>query len=141
MTDSAKKAVVLLSGGLDSATVLAIARSEDFACHALSFRYGQRHTVELERAQKLARALGAVEHKIADIDLRSFGGSARWTGAVLSRAARARLMPCTGLASSRRAATRPRFCRQLSTLERPTAQPRYCCPCVMRAAPALARLR
>lgn len=71
-----KPAVVLLSGGLDSATVLAIARSEGYACHALSFRYGQRHTVELKAAQRVAGALGAVEHRIADIDLRVFGGSA-----------------------------------------------------------------
>jgi 7-cyano-7-deazaguanine synthase len=70
-----RKAVVLLSGGLDSATVLAIARAE-FDCYALSFRYGQRHGVELEAADQLARALGAVEHKTAEIDLRLFGGSA-----------------------------------------------------------------
>jgi len=71
-----KRAVVLLSGGLDSATVLAWMRREGFACHALSFAYGQRHEIELARAAELARALGAVEHKIAEIDLRAFGGSA-----------------------------------------------------------------
>ena len=71
-----KPAVVLLSGGLDSATVLAWMRREGYACHALSFRYGQRHLIELERAAELARALGAVEHKVAEIDLRAFGGSA-----------------------------------------------------------------
>jgi 7-cyano-7-deazaguanine synthase len=71
-----KRAVVLLSGGLDSATVLAWMRREGYACHALSFRYGQRHLVELDRAAELARALGAVEHKVAEIDLRAFGGSA-----------------------------------------------------------------
>jgi 7-cyano-7-deazaguanine synthase len=70
------KAVVLLSGGLDSATALAVARSEGFAPHALSFRYGQRHSVELDAAERVARALGAVQHVIADIDLRVFGGSA-----------------------------------------------------------------
>lgn len=70
------KAVVLLSGGLDSATVLAIARSEGFHCYALSFDYGQRHAVELEAARRLAVALGAAEHRIARIDLRIFGGSA-----------------------------------------------------------------
>src|SRR5262245_3714165 len=69
-------AVVLLSGGLDSATVLAIARSEGFACHALSFRYGQRHAVELAAAERVARQLGAASHRIAEIDLRQFGGSA-----------------------------------------------------------------
>jgi 7-cyano-7-deazaguanine synthase len=67
---------VLLSGGLDSATVLAIARARGFACHALSFRYGQRHRAELAAARRVARALGAVEHKIVRIDLRAFGGSA-----------------------------------------------------------------
>jgi len=69
-------AVVLLSGGLDSATTLAIARAEGFACHALSFRYGQRHAVELASAAAVARHLGAVEHRIVTIDLRAFGGSA-----------------------------------------------------------------
>lgn len=71
-----KKAVLLLSGGLDSATVLAHARAQGFDVYALSFRYGQRHAVELEAAAKVAKALGAKEHKIADIDLRLFGGSA-----------------------------------------------------------------
>jgi 7-cyano-7-deazaguanine synthase len=70
------RAVVLLSGGLDSATVLAIARAEGHALHALSFRYGQRHTVELEAAARVAGALGAAEHRVADVDLRWVGGSA-----------------------------------------------------------------
>ena len=73
---STKKAVVLLSGGLDSATVLAIARAEGFDCYALSFRYGQRHAYELQAAECVAQALGALEHRTADIDLRVFGGSA-----------------------------------------------------------------
>lgn len=71
-----KKAVLLLSGGLDSATVLAIAKAQGFDVHALSFAYGQRHAIELERAQTIAEAGGAVEHKVATIDLRLFGGSA-----------------------------------------------------------------
>jgi 7-cyano-7-deazaguanine synthase len=71
-----KPAVVLLSGGLDSATALAIARSDGFAAYALSFRYGQRHQIELESATRIANALGVVEHAIVDIDLRRFGGSA-----------------------------------------------------------------
>jgi 7-cyano-7-deazaguanine synthase len=71
-----KRAVVLLSGGLDSAAVLAWMRREGFACHALSFRYGQRHGAELSRAAEMARTLGVVEHKVAEIDLRAFGGSA-----------------------------------------------------------------
>ncbi|MFZ5623951.1 MAG: 7-cyano-7-deazaguanine synthase, partial [Gemmatimonadota bacterium] len=63
-------AVVLLSGGMDSATTLAIARAEGFAAYALSFRYGQRHAVELEAASRVARALGVTDHVIIDIDLR-----------------------------------------------------------------------
>ncbi len=72
----AAPAVVLLSGGLDSATTLAIARAQGFACRALSFRYGQRHAYELTCAEAVALHLGAVEHRIIDIDLRAFGGSA-----------------------------------------------------------------
>jgi len=71
-----KEAVVLLSGGLDSATTLAIAKSQGFACHALSFAYGQRHSRELESAKKVAASLGAVEHLILTLDLRPIGGSA-----------------------------------------------------------------
>jgi 7-cyano-7-deazaguanine synthase len=70
------KAVVLLSGGLDSSTVLAIARSKGFEPCALSFRYGQRHVVELERAREVAQAMGVARHVVAEIDLRVFGGSA-----------------------------------------------------------------
>jgi len=69
-------AVVLLSGGLDSATVGAIARRDGFAVHALSLRYGQRHAVELDAAAKVAAAAGAMQHKVVEIDLRAFGGSA-----------------------------------------------------------------
>jgi len=71
-----KKAVVLLSGGIDSATTLALARQEGFAAHALSFDYGQRHRCELEAARRVARELGAEKHMVAVIDLRIFGGSA-----------------------------------------------------------------
>jgi 7-cyano-7-deazaguanine synthase len=71
-----KRAVCLLSGGLDSATALAFARRDGFACYALSFDYGQRHRIELEAAARVARSLGAVEHKTVVIDLRLFGGSA-----------------------------------------------------------------
>lgn len=71
-----KRAVVLLSGGLDSATVLAGAVAEGYEVHALSFRYGQRHSVELDRAQAIAKALGAARHVILDLDLSQFGGSA-----------------------------------------------------------------
>lgn len=70
-----RPAIVLLSGGMDSATCLAIARAEGFACHALSFRYGQRHAVELEAAARVATMLGAASHRVVDIDLRAFGGS------------------------------------------------------------------
>ncbi|MDD3886629.1 MAG: 7-cyano-7-deazaguanine synthase QueC [Victivallaceae bacterium] len=71
-----KKAVILLSGGLDSATVLAIARRDGFECCALSFDYGQRHRCELEAAGKVAASLGAAKHNIVKIDLRLWGGSA-----------------------------------------------------------------
>ncbi len=69
-------AVILLSGGLDSATVLAMAGAEGYVCHAISFRYGQRHAVELEAARKLAARASVAEHVVIDIDLRRFGGSA-----------------------------------------------------------------
>lgn len=71
-----KRAVVLVSGGLDSATALAWAHSQDFECHALSVDYGQRHRIELERARLVAEKLGAAEHKIVTVDLRAIGGSA-----------------------------------------------------------------
>ena len=71
-----KPAVVLVSGGMDSAVVLAIAREQGFAAHALSVRYGQRHTSELDAAARVAIALGAVAHKTVNVDLRSIGGSA-----------------------------------------------------------------
>ena len=71
-----KKAVVLVSGGMDSAVVLAIARAQGFDAHALSVSYGQRHTSELAAAAEVARTLGAVEHKTVHVDLRAFGGSA-----------------------------------------------------------------
>src|SRR5687768_13813301 len=69
-------AVVLLSGGLDSTTTLAIAKSDGFTPHALTFRYGQRHSAEIEAARCVARQLGVAQHVIAEIDLRIFGGSA-----------------------------------------------------------------
>jgi len=71
-----RRAVVLLSGGLDSATVLAIAKREGYECYALSFSYGQRHAWELEAAKHVASSIGAKEHRVAAIDLRVFGGSA-----------------------------------------------------------------
>ncbi|MFT3806855.1 7-cyano-7-deazaguanine synthase QueC [Arenimonas sp.] len=71
-----KRAVVLVSGGMDSAVTLAIAREQGFSCHALSVRYGQRHSAELDAAAELARLQGAAEHKTVHVDLRSIGGSA-----------------------------------------------------------------
>ena len=71
-----KKAVVLLSGGLDSATVLAIARAEGYACYALSLDYGQRHDAELAAAARVAATLGAIEHRVLKLGLSDFGGSA-----------------------------------------------------------------
>lgn len=70
------KAVVLVSGGLDSATVLAMAKAQGYECYALSMNYGQRHRIELDRAQKVAQANGAVEHRVVRIDIGNFGGSA-----------------------------------------------------------------
>src|SRR5262245_54745711 len=76
MATISRAAVVLLSGGLDSATTLAIARSDGFECHALSFWYWQRHHVELAAAEKVAGSLGVASHRVIEIDLRQFGGSA-----------------------------------------------------------------
>jgi 7-cyano-7-deazaguanine synthase len=76
VSNGLKKAVVLLSGGLDSATVLAIAREEGYELYALSFAYGQRHAIELEAASRVAASIGVASHQIASIDLRAFGGSA-----------------------------------------------------------------
>ena len=71
-----KRAVVLVSGGLDSATVLAIANHEGYSCHALSFDYGQRHGVELSAARRVARSVGVAEHRVVNVDIAAFGGSA-----------------------------------------------------------------
>jgi 7-cyano-7-deazaguanine synthase len=79
---SEKRAVVLLSGGLDSATVLAIARDQGYVCHALSMAYGQRHAAELAAASRVAQALQATEHKVVSIGLDSFGGSALTDSAI-----------------------------------------------------------
>ncbi len=74
--DTKKKAVILLSGGLDSATVLAFAKAEGYELQALSFSYGQRHAWELEAAKHVATSIGVAQHRVATIDLRAFGGSA-----------------------------------------------------------------
>lgn len=76
MVETSRKAVLLLSGGLDSTTVLAIAQAQGYEVHGLSFQYGQRHSVELDAAKRVAQAFGVKDHKIAQIDLRLFGGSA-----------------------------------------------------------------
>lgn len=76
MQREGRRAVVLLSGGLDSSTVLAIAQSEGYAAYAISFRYGQRHIVELDCARQVARRADVIRHVIVDVDLRQFGGSA-----------------------------------------------------------------
>jgi 7-cyano-7-deazaguanine synthase len=75
MSGTNHKAVVLLSGGLDSATVLAMAHEQGFACHALSVHYGQRHSAELVAASRIAKALGAIEHRVMGVDLAGIGGS------------------------------------------------------------------
>lgn len=71
-----KKAVILLSGGLDSATVVAMARNEGYACYTMSFDYGQRHRAELQAAERVAKQLGVVEHKVIGLNLNGIGGSA-----------------------------------------------------------------
>src|SRR5258706_6003130 len=76
MQPKIKKAVVLLSGGLDSATALALATRDGFECHALSVDYGQRHQAELAAAKRVADALGAREHRVVALNLQTFGGSA-----------------------------------------------------------------
>ncbi|WP_300731806.1 7-cyano-7-deazaguanine synthase QueC [Pseudomonas sp.] len=73
---SEKRAVILLSGGLDSATVVAMARAEGYACYTMSFDYGQRHRAELDAAARVARDLGAIEHKVIGLNLDGIGGSA-----------------------------------------------------------------
>src|SRR5262245_65454714 len=75
-----KTAVVLLSGGLDSTTTLAVAKAQGFAVHALSVDYGQRHRVELERAERVAMAMGVAEHRTVRLDLRAIGGDAGSAG-------------------------------------------------------------
>src|SRR5437588_10467910 len=75
-TSNRRKAVVLLSGGLDSTTTLAIAKSEGYEIYALTFRYGQRHEVEIEAARRIAALYDVVNHVVTQIDLRTFGGSA-----------------------------------------------------------------
>ena len=76
MASQGKKAVLLLSGGLDSTTMLALARSQGFDVNAISFRYGQRHSQELEAARRVAEQFGVTRHIVVDVDLRMFGGSA-----------------------------------------------------------------
>lgn len=73
---SERKAVILLSGGLDSATVVAMARAQGYACYTMSFDYGQRHRAELQAAERVARQLEAIEHKVIGLDLNGIGGSA-----------------------------------------------------------------
>ena len=82
MSTQAKKAVVLLSGGLDSATALAIAREQGCACYALSFDYGQRHATELNAARQVAAAVGVLEHKVLSLSLDDIGGSALTDNAI-----------------------------------------------------------
>lgn len=79
---SQKKAVVLVSGGLDSTTALAMARAEGYACYTMSFDYGQRHRSELLAAERTAKAMGSVQHKVINLDLRSIGGSALTDSAI-----------------------------------------------------------
>lgn len=82
MAEKRKKAVILVSGGLDSATTLAIARQMAFDCYGLTFRYGQRHQIEIAAAKRVAESLGAARHRMIDIDLAQFGGSALTDSAI-----------------------------------------------------------
>jgi 7-cyano-7-deazaguanine synthase len=88
-------AVVLVSGGLDSATVLAMAQAEGYACHTLAFDYGQRHRAELAAARRVSAALGACEHKVVTLDLRSIGGSALTDSAIAVPEQRSEGIPVT----------------------------------------------
>ncbi len=90
-----KRAVVLLSGGLDSATLLAMARADGFSCHTLAFDYGQRHRAELAAAARLSLGLGAVEHKVVSLDLRAIGGSALTDDAIAVPEQRSSGIPVT----------------------------------------------
>lgn len=89
------KAVILVSGGLDSATLLAQAVAEGYACHTLAFDYGQRHRAELHAAEQVSRALGAIEHKVVTLDLRSIGGSALTDQAIAVPTERCEGIPVT----------------------------------------------
>jgi len=82
MAEKRKKAVILVSGGLDSATTLGLARQMGFDCYGLTFRYGQRHQIEIAAAKRVAKPLGAVQHRIVGIDLAQFGGSALTDSAI-----------------------------------------------------------
>ena len=97
---SARRAVVLLSGGLDSATVLAQARSAGWVCHALSVHYGQRHSAELAAAARVAQALGAVEHRVMGVDLAGIGGSALTDPDISVPESAASGIPSTGIPST-----------------------------------------
>ncbi len=94
-THNQSKAVVLVSGGLDSATVLAIARQRGFACYALSVDYGQRHRIELERARIVAHKGGAREHRVVRIDIGGFGGSALTDNAIAVPTTSSEAIPIT----------------------------------------------
>jgi len=82
MAEKRKKAVILVSGGLDSATTLGLAHQMGFDCYGLTFRYGQRHQIEIAAAKRVAKSLGAVQHRIVGIDLAQFGGSALTDSAI-----------------------------------------------------------
>src|ERR1700734_1877359 len=90
-----KPAVCLLSGGLDSATCLAVARRDGYDCYALSFDYGQRHRIELQAAARVATSLGAAEHRVVAIDLRAFGGSALTAAIAVPKAGLSHGIPVT----------------------------------------------
>ena len=94
---SGRQAVVLLSGGLDSSTVLAIAKSQGFERGALSFQYGQRHKIEVDRAREIGKRVGVTRHVVVDFDLRQFGGSALTSDITVQRTTRSATQMSQGI--------------------------------------------
>ncbi len=94
-TQTVRRAVILVSGGLDSATLLAMAKAEGYECHTLAFDYGQRHRAELAAAEKISKAFGAAAHKVVTLDLRSIGGSALTDQAIAVPIERSEGIPVT----------------------------------------------
>ena len=123
MSGQGKAVVVLLSGGLDSATVLAMARAQGLDCHCLSLDYGQRHRAELVAAERVARALGAAGHRTIALDLRAFGGSALTDSAIDVPTGMPGATPPVGTSIALSASAEPPKARRSSTTVRWLAAP------------------